>query len=76
MSKVSQLSLYKCTNHEPLVGKLVQFRGLFWKKASQWPSIVNWTIRNLKSVVHNFVKGYEGIYGLLNDLCDLTCKRG
>jgi hypothetical protein len=60
-----------------LVRKLVYFRGLFWKKASQWPSSVYSTIRNLKNVVDNFVKRYEGIYGLLNnDLCDQAWKRG
>ena len=53
------------------------FLGLFCKKASQWPRSVYWTIRNLKNVVDNFVKRYDGIYGLLNnDFYDPAWKRG
>jgi len=45
----------------------VNFRGLFRKKASQWPRSVYGTIRKLKNVVDNIVKRYEGIHRLLND---------
>jgi len=50
-----------------LVRELVNFRGLFRKKASQWPRSIYGSIRELKNVVDNFVKRYEGIHGLLNN---------
>ena len=42
--------------HGLLVQELRYSHRLFWKKASQWPSSVQWTLRNLKNVVDNLVK--------------------